>query len=591
MTLPKQSNVASEQKIKLFLLVWALVIISILAVYCAFFGFSVFPVFGIIIIGLVGALGITYIKDKPTKKAVAPADIDKLVKETMSRVRNSCDEGIEQEINLRIDPLIKSAEQRFQDGLDIMWKSGQKLRNDLQEGYLEVRRMLHASSSLWLQEDMIPMYRGVEAILDGYEKLLNELDKMKRKYQEEFEAALEKLKNDTRQRLANDKELTFNYIGSLLANQLADEFKSTGRMLDPAPEKLVEQFDAYFGRRVDGQLENTEEYVARILEDMAATVVGGIQSFTLSQINGCGQALNIMERALNEKSSRTEVVRRLGEPMEMIEHLREEANIILYTLAWQDMMVERRWQEIISSLDSLLEALAKGIDESLTNLIKDHMLSVVRAFNQLETNPNLTMACRRLKAAEMLFVMRDETKLADMKVDGAYILFLYAAAVEDLVEHIVAIPAEELLKNTKLLREDAKAGHYNVLWEMVQKELISRKAEFEVYVKELYPQQFLSFCASPSVRSRPVNAAQAAWFLFVYLIGLGVEAAAQKQDVMCQIGLLLTVHSIRNRYIHPTKGNQYIKLDNPERLDDMRSAALTLFQFASRQSIPSSLPA
>jgi len=86
---------------------------------------------------------------------------------------------------------------------------------------------------------------------------------------------------------------------------------------------------------------------------------------------------------------------------------------------------------------------------------------------------------------------------------------------------------------------------------------------------DVFPKSFNTFCNNPYVKQKPDNLNQAAWVLFLELI----NNPNHDDKLYFLVGLLLEIHILRNKYLHPLK-NTPINLEHEDDLKHIRYAAL-----------------
>ena len=106
-----------------------------------------------------------------------------------------------------------------------------------------------------------------------------------------------------------------------------------------------------------------------------------------------------------------------------------------------------------------------------------------------------------------------------------------------------------MIKKRRYIKDQIRQAEYQGTWDKVISKLESKNEELPAYLEDIFPLGFASFCNSPYIHQKPENLNQAGWMLFMVLI----ENPSVEDEVYILAGLLLIMHRLRNKYIHPLK--------------------------------------
>ncbi|MGE5370883.1 MAG: hypothetical protein ACM3QZ_02735 [Solirubrobacterales bacterium] len=565
----------------LYAVVWALLMVNLYLVFglrhgfqlLNFLGFSAAALIGIAFVGLSG-------RPKRIIEDPVPIEVAEVVQDAMEGVRPHCEEIFLDQFHQVVGPMFYDAESHFRDGLAWLWQSAEGMREILQKGLIKSKLELGKMSGQFAMQGWAQIYNNTDGKLDKMLAGLNDLPKLKERNEADLQNLSARVLEDTQVKLEKEKDLMLNYLENLLTVQLSEEYQETGEVLQPSIEKLSAQFQGFLDRSLDAKIENLDETMAQELGTLASKIVGDIQGLTLNMVNGLDQNIDTLKRLMAEKKAEADLRERIDNLNILLVSLRDEANAVLFSLAWRDMMIDSQWQTLSARLEKDNMRMQQDAGEGVLNDYIDELKKAIPTIVDLGVSPAYRSIYNMLGAVEYWNNGFTWSETAEKTREAATLLFQYVLVIERMAERVIMVPMETL-RNARLMRESVRQGAFAQEFARVRSEVQRRRPELDVYLQDVYPQQFLSFCSDHYMRPRPQNAGDGAWMLFFVLIYQNRFSKADS-DSLYLMGLLLVAHNMRNRYVHPTRGKQVVSLEDPDRLIEIRMTALDAIELLGR---------
>lgn len=465
--------------------------------------------------------------------------------------------------------------------MNLLWRSGEELRDNLTSVFNRAKSGLLVVLHNYRHEDVGQQLNNLDLRLQSLIDQLGEVDRFRERDQEELLSIVERVTKDMQLRFAREKDLIFDFMENVLTAQLEEENAASAESLNPDLDKLTQQFQVIMDKSIENRIDVLEGEIARKFEDFSAKITGQIQNFALGLLNSINQVIDMIERCMAEHRNNPELVSDLAQNISILEQGREETNKLLLSLAWQDLMVDRCWQEILDAMKTNEPPILAGLNPEIKAKINEVLEKQITGLNEMIKDTLYQGAIDKIIIAEFLQLLYEEGELPPSIPDGTFVLFEYVAALEEMAQRIIMLPMNRL-KQAVFLKEEVKAGAFNYVFQSMVDSLTTRNPGFESYLKDSYPRQFLAFLHSTYLRPRPTSCGNAAWMIFLLLIDDAQSNRNTDPAVVYLTALLLAAHNIRNRYIHPTRGSQYVKLEDKKRLDEIRTITLQGFDLLGR---------
>lgn len=555
---------------KLWIALWILLILNVSTVLALSRGFSFLTGFIVILVTVLGIMGIqNQVREVSVPEDTISSEFKAELDAMMDEIRPICDEIFTKKVEEVTRPIIENLNKDFTRGLEWLWEDGNEFLEQMDECISQTASILNLVDSLsdeksklakQIQENLV-LLNGVVVNMRGNKEnsFLDLSDFLQDKVDE--------LKKETEK----EKDIFYDYIYKLLVQQIKlqqeDEIEDISEYFNVY--KLGEQFSVIMEKTLEGRLLSFQDGIIRELENFSADVVGGMQKNTLKLRNTLQDIAELLERLQNDYRGENNLLfRRLAEVGEKIKEAEEKSADILVTLAWQDILVEKRWQDISEMLYAIKDRVLENVDSEVINYISTSLDSDIKEFTTISQNPENMVFYKSVVDAELIYQLYSGDKLSDIIINGVYSLLQFVRPVETLISKSVRL-SEEGLKTRRTIRAKVKAGEYQPLFNRVQQVVEQDNPAIAKQLDDVFPKSFNAFCNNPYIKQKPDNLNQAAWALFLELI----NNPTHDDNLYCLVGLLVEIHTLRNKYLHPLK-NTPIDLQYDDDLEHMRYAAL-----------------
>jgi len=559
---------------RLWTALWILLMLNIATVFALSRGFSLLWVILILLLTGLGIMGIqSQVQNMPVEDTLPPevqADLDAMMEE----MKPLCDNIFAEKIEEVTSPLIENLHKDFTRGLEWLWEDGDDFLVQVDECISQSASALNLVDSL--SEEKSKLTKQIQENL----LLLNGVVGNMRKNREDsfldLNDFLQGKVDDLKNGMEKEKAIFYDYIYKLLRQQVElqqEEVEDIAEYFNVY--KLGEQFSVIMEKTLEGRLLAFQDSIIRELENFSADVVGGMQKNTLKLRNTLQEISEMMVRLMNDyRGENNLLLRRLDEAMERIREVEEKSGDILVTLAWQDILVEKRWHDIGEKLYAVKDRVLANVDSEVIAYISNGLEAEIQGFSALARNPENMVFYKSVVDAELIYQLYNGGKLLELIGDGVYSLLQFTRPVETLMNKSLRL-SEEGIKTRKAIRAKVKNGEYQPLFNRVLEVTEAENPAIARYLDDVFPKLFNAFCNNPYIKQKPDNLNQAAWSLFLELI----QNPSHDDDIYLLVGLLLVIHILRNRYLHPLK-NTPIDLQNEDDLPAMRQAAIKAVNLA-----------
>ncbi|PKM75992.1 MAG: hypothetical protein CVU90_14910 [Firmicutes bacterium HGW-Firmicutes-15] len=510
-------------------------------------GFSFFYLFVFIILGTIGAAIVKpkYVNTQSQQKIKDAIDDDVL--QMMNAIKLSCDEMLVSEIGRITQPVISGIREDFAKSLNWLWEDGDNYLAQVEVGMNETRSVIQMVNTL--SDDSMKIEQKLQTELDTLINAVNFINSGKEKDNEYLEECLRDKAENLVQGIEGEIELFYDYVQKLLIQQLKnnqeelimdDYFKNS---------QLGEQFSLVVEKAVQGKLAYYEDSIIKELEEMSADIVGRMQSGALRVMNIFKNIENLIDKMVDEyRGDNTVALRRLSDSRHRISQLKEQANDIMVTLAWQDILVERRWEDTQEKLFVIKDKVMKNVSEDVIEYLQNSLDDEISGYRVMADNPANALIYKAVLDAEVIYQVFVGENLLDVIGDGVNALLQFLRPVELMVSREVRL-SDSLIKQRRYIKDQIRQAEYQGTWDKVIGKLESNNEDLPAYLEDIYPLGFASFCNSPYIHQKPENLNQAGWMIFMVLL----NNQSAEDEVYILAALLLIMHRLRNKYIHPLK--------------------------------------
>ncbi|MDD2510347.1 MAG: hypothetical protein PHP26_02560 [Syntrophomonas sp.] len=556
----------SEQN-NMCILVWVLVLLNLFTFIAFLSGFS----FGLLFIFLLLAFtGIKILKSWGIKERLLQEPVEcKEAYELMQGVKLMGEEIFDQEIQGFSKPLADSIFQDFSRSLSWLWEEKDAFIDRSEEMMLEIGSLPPLITSL--SEEKAKLIKMLQNNIGIISSLLKDIKNIQEITLEEMDHYLKEKLEDIKRTVFKEKDIFYDYVNKLLLAQIRNREELEKEAEFNVEEyfnvnKLGEQFAMNLEKSLETRAMAFQDAIIRDMEDISADVVGKMQNYTMQLMNSFSEMHQILSRLLDESENEDLILqKRLNQCCIKITKLKDQAEEVMLTLAWQDILVEKRWGEIENQLLALREQINQNVEEDVIEYIVKFLGEEIPSFEAgIQNNVN-SVFTKLLIDAELIYQLYSGEKLSEVIRDGVYPLLMFIEPVDYLVRRNIRI-SEEGLKRRKSINIRSGSDEYEKLFQKVRQVLESKNMELVQYITDLFPRSFYDYCNNPYLKQRPENLNQAAWALFIDLID---DEFDNSDSRFCLVGILLAIHQIRNKYIHPFKALPR-NLENGRELEYMR---------------------
>lgn len=544
-------------------------------------GFSLMT--GLILTGILagGSAILTSISRIPPPEEALEPDVYHRVNSLMKEIKPVCNQIFDRNLDTLLQPLETDLQREFSRGLAWLW-------DEVDEFYDKVDKAAQQGRAIFqlidvLKEDKVKMVRKLQGDIHLILTAVQEMQNWREREQSEVNRWVNDKTTDFRHSLDKEKQYFYDHVYRMLVEQARQTADDEDMLEFFDVNKLGQQFGAIMNKSLTKRLENFQQSLVMDLENYSAEVVGRMQASTTQVFNLFGEVNTILGLLL--QTSRSEggvLLRRLEGYQSNIKKLEEQANEILVTLAWQDVMVTRRWQDIQEHLYLIKDKVAASVDETVNEYITGVLEEEIPGLAAMPRDSGTVSFYKALLDAELVYQVYSGNKLPDVIGNGVYSLLQFVRPLEVLASQSIQMTNEALhhLQGSKAL---IKNNSYRNQFDKVKAALLAHQPDAAPWLENIFPRQFYQFATSPHLKPRPDNLSQAAWSLFT----LALIDDKVNQDIYLLIGLLLMVHQIRARHIHPFKNTPF-DIEDPALAAAVRSAcykAVSIFLQTSMRGI------
>ncbi|HZK43112.1 MAG TPA: hypothetical protein VFC73_02385 [Syntrophomonadaceae bacterium] len=552
-----------ENNVRLWIALWLLILLNVFAFITFSKRLSLTIALCFIILALLGAAVLRLLAQvsEEVEIEISP-EIKANVDEIMYEIKPLCEEVFDQEITKAIDPIIEELRIDFFKGVKWLWEDSEDFINDVGENLGDTDSILQLFTLT--NEERRKIAQDLRNSVSAIDATISGLNKSK---ENDFKTLNEKLdmqRENLKETMEKEKEVFYEHIYKILVQEVETE-----EDFDPMEHfdtyKLADQFAHIIERSLDEKLSAFHEMSLEHLEEFSSDIVGRMQKNTTLLLNNFRDNQTVLERLVNECSGESNLLlHRLDELLSKNVYLQEKASEILVTLAWEDILVEKRWQEMKEKLYLTKDFVRNSVDEEVINYIKESVDQQIPGISYMIKQAEGTIFYKNLLDAELVFQVYRGRKLTNLLEEGVKVLLLFIRPIEMLAHRSIRLN-DKGLKMRKYMHKRTKTGEFDENFNKIKNLVEEDNSLLEGYLEDIFPQEFYSFCNSHYVKRKPKNLSIAAWSLFLSLIADEIE----NDEIYILVGLLLIVHNLRNKYIHPLK-SALLELEDEKEIDVLR---------------------
>ncbi|MGE5390527.1 MAG: hypothetical protein ACM3PE_05625 [Deltaproteobacteria bacterium] len=551
----------------LWMAVWLLVVINIwFIIFLKQDDFKFIILLGFILLAVLGIWIIKRFSASPGVEEEPASEYDYRIRDFIHDVRPVCEKIFEDEISDLTRPIIEGIRGDFSTSLSWLWEETDDYIAQVEGAITRLKLLTTPLDSLNETKTSL-----VQQLHTDCELLSNSVRNMHRSKENSFmdleeflDSQVFVLKND----MEKEKDVFYDYINRMLSrlSKNKDDI-DIDEYFDM--DKLSQQFRVILEKALDARQMAFQDSVIRELENFSGDIVGQMQKNANQMFNTFQDIVEVLEHMKQENWDATNLsLRQLNECLYQSDGLREKSSEIMLTLAWQDILIEKRWQEMSERLFVIRERVKANVEEYVAGFISNKLNGDYQGFSAIAGNMENSVLYKALVDAELVYELYKGDKLTNIIEDGIYSLLQFIRPVEAVAGKSIRL-TEDGIRTLKSMKNDIRSGEYQALFDKVKSAVNEYCPEAAPYLKDVYPRTFYAFSSYPYIKQKPDNLNQAAWMVFLEI----TRNHNYDEEVYLLVGLLLAIHQIRNQYIHPLK-NLPLELEDMDDLEAVRLAAL-----------------
>ena len=547
--------------------IWILVLLNIFVLITMGYGFKWGNLILCILIGIAGIMGLLLLIPRSQEEGLETEEVDSEIGKIMEEIRPLCDELFVQEINRITQPVIEEIREDYKRGLSWLWEDSQAYLQRLQEGVSEIHVIIQLVNSL--SEGKMKVSQKLEENLDVLQQTAWDIQSAREKDDKRIDQSIEEKSEELKKGMEREKDLFYDYVQRLLLEQVRNREEGFDILEYLNIDKLGEQFSVVIEKSVQARLSYFEDALISDIENISADVVGRMQKGALQLLTIFKDIEEMIDLLIDEFSGENSLAtRRLRDSQHKVKSLKEQANELMVSLAWQDILLEKRWLDIEERLVAVKDQVLDNVSEDVVQYLGDKLQEDIPVLNNLVQSPANMLLYKSLLDAEIVYQVYEGDKMPEL-LESSYALLLFIRPIEDLAVESIRLKEAHLSKKRNI-KEQIKKGEFDAYWQQVMDAVERDNAELLRHLEDIYPRQFYYFCNSPYIKKRPDNLNQAAWMLFLRFLDQDVKELDEAEYLL--LGVLLCIYQLRNSCIHPLKSAP-LPLENQSDLADMRYCA------------------
>jgi hypothetical protein len=564
-----KAKASIRNNVNLWIILWLLIILNIIMIFILSKGFHWWTVTLGAVFMLAGSGCLELVADsKDHLPQSQPDEWQKKIDAVMREVTPLCEEIFTRELNRIIQPVLENHRQDFSRGLASLWENGDNFAAQVQKGIEETNSALQMVGNLSDEK-----FNMVTQLRDNTNALLKLVEEVKLRREQDFEDLTECLNNRAehlQHTLQREKEIFYEYIEKLMLEHIQN-YGEEDIVEYLNIYKLGDQFQAVVNRTLEARISGFEDGLIEELENFAADIVGRMQKSAMQVMNISSSMEETMGKLINDYHGDGSVgkvlSKRLGDARVIITDLKEKSGEIMVTLAWQDIMIEKRWRDLEARLIAIKDHVLENVDDDVLEYIARVLGDEIPGLSSVSPSSETATIYKALVDAELVYQVYVNKDLTNIIQDGVYSLLLFIRPLESMVLRGIRL-SEEGNRLRRVIKDEVRNGAYSEAFARLKQQVEQKRPALAPLLNGIYPKAYHSFCNNPYVKQKPDNLDHAGWMLFMLI----TEGSVEDERLCLLAGLLLTIHQLRNKYIQPLK-NVPVPLEDDMDLDNLRYAA------------------
>ncbi len=557
-------------------LVWLLVLINLVVISRWLADVSPVLAVSVFVVGVTGTLVLT-LWSHPWKRKSLPEWIPATVKRAMEYFRPVAEEALNAMIIEKTKPVIETAKGDLADNTGWLCESGQRFAREVLDGLNEIKKRLFWSPGVSLSDELFQLQKNVEERIVIISDFIDNMDVFAARILDEMDVAVSRHLKEIIARLDNHQKIALKYLEELLYSQL-EEWDGQEEKPVPQVDRMRWQFEVFMEPSVNHAVERLQADLHSAVHDLTSKMVGRLQREALSQVNAIKQLATQMERLLSYSRGPRE---KLTDALELLRQMEEDINDVMMTLAWQDIVLDKKWSKTKQELLEEAEALILELSEEQRTHVDQRLESLLSIEDEKRWRREIPQVFSLLTAAEKNYLDFENERLSQQ--DLIKNVLQWCALVDEVASRAVSV-SSDVLSYRRVVRGQIREGKYDEVFEAVKEALSAETPGLAGYVSGLYPSGFYAFCLSARIGYQPHKPFHAAWMLYLGMLFEG-KKPEEERDTCLLIGLLLVSNVLRDRYLRVTDGEYTGDVDVEDDLRNIREAGLRIVKLLSGSKI------
>ncbi len=565
-----------KNNFNLWMALWFLLLLNAYTFIVLIYGFSWGLTIFFLILVLLGMGLLRLVIQDESQELITLPELKASISGLMREITPLCDDIFIREANRAINPITEELEKEFSKGLNWLWENIDTFLSQIVEHIDELESVSQLISSLSSEQDaLLTEFNGT---ILGINEVVLQVQQTKA---DDLTMLLDKLdfqKDNLMETMESEKEVFYQHIYNILLehSEKEDDFNPVEHF---NTYKLGEQFAELVNKSFQEKAEEFNDIAIEHLAEFSSDIVGRMQKNMANLLNALRDNQAVLDRLLYDcKGESHLLLRRIDELLVKNNNIQEKASEILVTLAWQDILVEKRWQEVKNTLYLERDLVQNSVEQEVLDYIKELVEQQIPGISYNVKQAEGALFYKSLLDAELIYQIYRGQKLSDILDNGVKVLMQFVRPVEILAQNSVRL-YEQGVQMRKGLRQGVKSGEYDEVFQKVKNLTAGGNAQISAYIADIFPREFYAFLNSPYIKKKPENLSSAAWSIFLSL--LGNDAG---DEIYSLTGLLLLVHTLRNKYINPLK-NELIELQDDVDIEIMRDSVYLIINLIMRNEL------
>lgn len=535
-----------KKSTNLWIVLWVLLLLNLLIVFILIKGISwiVNVLFVLLLAAGIAAL-LRMAHFTPADEADIDSEMRSRLHDLMEEIRPHCEDVFDNKVNGFLQPIEQDYQQRFSMGLSWLWER-------VNDFYKQIEKSAREGRSIFQLLDVTneEKMKMVERLHGDAQQVLTIMQgvQQRRYYDEdEIQKRLQTKISEFRNSMLREKQYFYEYIYKVLLEQARSQGIEAEMAEYLSPTRLGQQFGIVVERSLESRVVDFHNSLLDDLEEFSADVVGRFQRSTAQILNHFRDMKSLLTRLSEMSSSKSGLAaRRLDEYLLQISKLEEQAGETLVSLAWQDIIVEKRWDEIQEQLFFIKDQVVQSADEDVLEHIEGALNQAITGLSAMPRDAANALFYKALLDTELIYQAYCGNTLTQVLNDGVYSLLQFMRPLELQAAHSIRLTDQDLqrLRKRKVL---AKEGSFQVLFDRVRGSIEQHQPLAAHFLEGVFPLKFQQFANNPYLKNTPDNLNQAAWMIF----NMAIDQENLPENIYLLIGLLLVVHQIRDQHIQP----------------------------------------